>query len=451
MKRYSAQYLQEWLTEKRRKPLVMRGARQVGKTWLVRNLAQQSKKQLIEINFEENPSLHLAFHSNDPQKIIRDLELKLDIKIDIHQSILFLDEIQVFPNLLSKLRWFYESMPLLPVIAAGSLLDFTLADHTFSMPVGRITYLHVEPLSFEEFLLAKKSEKLVSFLNECKFNDISEIIHNKLMDLFREYIIVGGIPNSVLTWIETNSLSKVSRAHSDLLFTYRDDFSKYSGKMPTSHLEAVMIAVPKLLGQKFVFSHVNRDIKIETLKKTLDLLCKAKLCYKVLSTSANGLPLLSEANEKQFKVEFIDVGLVSTFLKLRLDQIESINDINLVNQGAISEQVVGQLLRCTEPPYAEPKNFYWWREEKSSNAEVDYIIQHVNNIIPIEVKSGKTGSMKSLQLFMQLKKRKFALRINSDLPSLVNVNVKTQDGQPVHYQLLSIPFYLMEQIRRFLK
>lgn len=452
MRRYTTQYLQEWLIENRRKPLVMRGARQVGKTWLVRNLAAQSGKQLIEINFEEKPELHLAFNTNEPEKIIRDIELKLKLTIDINQSILFLDEIQLFPNLLSKLRWFYESMPNLPVIVAGSLLDFALSDHAFSMPVGRITYLHLEPLSFEEFLLAKNLEKLVLFLHQFQLqDDMPELIHHQLMELCREYIIVGGMPSSVLAWVETNSLAKVSRVHSDLLLTYRDDFAKYTGKIPVGHLEEIMTAVPKLLGQKFVFSHVNRDIKVDTLKKALELLCKARICYKIHATAGNGLPLLSEVDDKRFKVGFIDVGLVSTFLDLRLDQVESAADITLINQGAISEQVVGQLLRCIEPPYVEPKNFYWSREEKSSNAEIDYLIQYANQVIPIEVKSGKTGSMKSLQLFMHLKNKQFAVRINSDMPSQVVVNTKSHNGQPVQYQLVSIPFYLTEQLKRFLK
>ena len=451
MRRYTTQYLREWLTDPRRKPLVIRGARQVGKTWLVRNLATTVNKHLIEINFELNPELHASFSSNDPLKILRDIELKMDLNININESLLFLDEIQAFPDVLAKLRWFYELLPTLPVIVAGSLLDFALADHKFSMAVGRISYLHIEPFSFEEFLLAKGLEKLVSFLQEFKMQDeISPTIHAKLMDLFREYLVVGGMPYSISTWIETNSLLKVSEAHSALLLAYRDDFSKYAGKIPTHYLEETMTAIPQSLGKKFVFSRVNRDVKIGILKHALDLLCKARLCYKVKATAANGLPLLAEVDDKRFKVGFIDVGLVSTFLGLRLDQIEAAGDINLINQGGLSEQVVGQLLRCIEPAFIEPNNFYWCREEKSSNAEIDYILQHHSEIIPIEVKSGATGSMKSLQLFMHLKKRTLAVRINSDVPSFVEVNAKSHESRLVHYQLLSIPFYLTAQLHRLL-
>lgn len=451
MRRHAAEYLEQWMAASVRKPLLMRGARQVGKTWLVRNLAEHTKKQLIEINFEKNPELYNAFSTNEPSIILRNIELIMHRKINIDQSILFLDEVQVFPELIAKLRWFYESLPTLPVIAAGSLLDFALAEHTFSMPVGRISYLHINPFSFEEFLIAKNCEDLVSFFETFQLKDsIPSVIHDRMMNLFREYLVVGGMPAAVNAWITTHSLHDVATAHSELVLSYRDDFAKYAGKVPTRHLEETMAAIPKLLGQKFIYSHVNSDVKATIMKNALNLLCKARVCYKVSATAANGLPLLAEVDDKRFKVEFIDVGLVSTLLGLRLDQIESVRDINLINQGAVSEQVVAQLLRTTSPGYTEAHNFYWCREEKSSNAEVDYIIQHHSNIIPVEVKSGKTGSLKSLQIFMQLKKRQLAVRINSDVPSFASVNVKSYDGKPVSYELLSIPFYLIEQLPRLL-
>lgn len=451
MRRKADSYLLEWFFDPHRKPMMMRGARQVGKTWLVRNLAKAANKTLIEINFEKNPEFHPLFHSNEPEKIIRNIELAMDIRIDIHNTLLFLDEIQVVPELLAKLRWFYESLPLLPVIAAGSLLDFALAEHTFSMPVGRITYMHIEPLSFEEFLWAKNSNQLVHFLQTVSTQEnIVEPIHTKLMRLFQEYVIIGGMPQAVSTWIESNALNKVSKAHSDLLLAYRDDFSKYPKKIPTQYLEDVMTAVPKLLGQKFVFSRVNTNVRADNLKQALDSLCKARVCHMIYATHGNGLPLAAEVNSKRFKVALVDVGLVSAALDLRLDQIELLHDINLINSGAIAEQVVNQLLRTTQPFYVEPRSFYWVREEKSANAEIDYFIQHAGKIIPVEVKSGATGSMKSLQLFMHLKQYQLAVRINSDVPHFVKVNAKTHDGKLLDYQLLSIPFYLIEQLPRLL-
>lgn len=452
MRRVISQDLQNWLISHSRKPLIMRGARQVGKTWLVRDFANQSQKKLIEINFELKPELYSVFKGNEPKIILRNIELSLGITININESILFLDEIQNYPEIIAKLRWFYELLPTLPVIVAGSLLDFALEQHTFSMPVGRISYLHVEPLSFEEFLLAKQLDSLVAFIQSFQIDtQVPEVIHNKLMFLFKEFLVVGGMPAAVSMWIETGSLQNVARVHSELLLTYRDDFSKYSGKLPTQHLEEVMSAVPKFLGHKFIYTHVNRDTKIAMLKSALHLLCKARICYLIKATAANGIPLLAEVNEKYFKVGFIDVGLVSSMLHLRLDQFEAVNDINLINQGAISEQVVWQLLRTTLPVYMEPANFYWCREEKSASAEIDAIIQHDAHIIPIEIKSGATGSLKSLHYFMAEKKGSIAIRINSDTPSQVPVLMKTSLGKQADYRLLSVPFYLTQQISHLLK
>lgn len=451
MRRKAEEYLHSWIMTSQRKPLLMRGARQVGKTWLVHHLANITKKQLIEINFERNPELYDAFTTNEPEIILRYIELKMRININIEESILFLDEVQVFPELIAKLRWFYELLPALPVVAAGSLLDFALAEHTFSMPVGRISYLHINPLSFEEFLNAKKNERLVSFFKTFQLQDeIPSVLHDDFMSLFREYLVVGGMPAAVNAWIGKNSLREVAIAHSELVLSYREDFAKYARKIPTRYLEETFSAIPHMLGQKFVYSHVNSDVKATVMKDALNLLCKARVCYKVNAIPANGLPLLAGVDHRRFKVEFIDVGLVSTLLELRLDQIQATKDVNLINQGALSEQVVAQLLRCTVPEYIEAHNYYWAREEKSSNAEVDYIISHHGDIIPVEVKSGTTGSLKSLHLFMQLKQRKLAVRINSDVPSFANVNVKSYDSKPVSYELLSIPFYLIEQLPRLL-
>lgn len=451
MRRHADKTLQNWIADSRRKPLVLRGARQTGKTWLVRQLAKTAHKTLIEINFEEHPEFRSLFDTNEPTKILRNIEFKLDIKIEPQNTLLLLDEIQIFPEALAKLRWFYESLPELPVIAAGSLLDFALADHTFSMPVGRIDYLHLEPLSFEEFLLAKRWDQSIAFLQDYSLSEkIPEAIHQKLLSAFREYVVIGGMPAAVCEWIETQSLENVSRVQNNLLLTYRDDFAKYAKRISIEHLEETLMTVPKMLGQKFVYSRVNPNTKTETLKKALNLLCKARVCFKIQATHANGLPLLAEVNEKYCKVGLVDTGLASSLLGLRLGHLESVYDLNLVNGGALSEQVIAQLLRCIEPNYVEPHNFYWSREEKNSNAEVDFIVQHHHDIIPIEVKSGKTGSLKSLQQFMHLKKRKRAVRINADTPSTLAVDLKTSGGASVDYQLLSIPFYMTEQLHRLL-
>ncbi len=453
MKRTAIIFLQDWLQSAPCKPLIVRGARQVGKTWLVRHLAEINNLQLIELNFEKNPEYKQYFTNNDPRVIVRYLEAAFQCTIDPQKSLLFLDEIQAVPEIINKLRWFGEELPQLPVIAAGSLLEFTLANYPYSMPVGRVGYLHLEPLSFEEFLLALEKEKLNELLKTVSLKEAEHLpkpLHDQLMMLFKDYLLIGGMPAAVASWVEHQSLEKVGHIHHDLIATYRDDFSKYSGKLDTSRLDDVLMAIPKLLGKKFIYSHVNKDVPSAPLKQAVDLLIKAKLCSRVSVCAANGIPIGSEVKQNYFKMIFLDIGLVNSLLGLRLHQFMNSQDILLINNGSIAEQVTGQLLRTIDPPYMEPQLYYWIREENRSSAEVDYVIQQQTNIIPIEVKAGSSGHLKSLHVFMALKKLPTAVRINSDLPSIVDINVSTLVNATANYKLISLPFYLLGQINRLM-
>lgn len=451
MKRTHMMFLIDWLGLSDRKPLVIRGARQVGKTWLVRHFAQSQKRHLIEINFEKKPQLGSLFASNDPREILLNLSSVLNETVDPEHCLLFLDEIQAAPELLAKLRWFAEDLPVLPVIAAGSLLEFTLEKHSFSMPVGRISYMHLEPLSFEEFLLASDQQALMGYLKSFQWEtEIPVAIHEKLMNFFKQYLIVGGMPAAVFSWTNKKSLQDVNRVHHDLMATYRDDMAKYRGRLPIERLEEVMGAVPKHLGEKFVYAKVNAAVSTGSVKQALDLLCKARICHRISGCTANGVPLGAEIQEKYNKAIFLDVGLSSAALGLTLDQLSLIEEVILINRGEIAEQVVGQLLRTIEPAYIEPTLYYWQRDEKGAASEVDYILQHRNFVIPVEVKAGSTGSLKSLHLFMGLKHLSLAIRINSDLPSVTSIAVKDHQGTPIAYTLLSLPFYLLGQLQRLL-
>jgi predicted AAA+ superfamily ATPase len=451
MERNLLYYLTAWIGSTDRKPLIIRGARQVGKTWLVRKLAEISGKKLIELNFEKQPAYSSIFSSNNVEHILLNLSTTINQPINPENCLLFLDEIQAIPELLSKLRWFAEDLPQLPVIAAGSLLEFTLAEHSFSMPVGRISYMHLEPLSFEEFLLANNKNSLYDYIaNYNLLMEVPAIIHDQFIALFKEYLLIGGLPGIVSQWIKDHSLQKVNRLQNDLLTTYRDDFAKYRGRIALERLDEVMMAIPGMVGQKFVFSRVNKSIQTTTIKQVLDLLEKARVSHRVKSSAANGVPLGAEIKEKYFKEIFLDVGLCSTALGLNLNQINSASEIIFINNGNIAEQIVGQLLRTIFPPYMEPNLYCWHREEPGSSAEIDYVIQHNHLVIPIEVKAGSTGSLKSLHLFMQLKKSSIAMRINSDYPSKTAINIKDSKGNPFQYTLLSIPFYLIGQIHRLL-
>ena len=452
MHRFALTYLKnQWINAGDRKPLVLRGARQVGKTWLVREFAKTMGKTLIELNFEETPALMSLFDSNDPQEILLQIGMRNRQVIDVAKSILFLDEIQAAPEMFAKLRWFAEKMPELPVIAAGSLLEFVLAKHTFSMPVGRIDYLHLEPLSFEEFLLAHDDQMAFDYLQKINFSEkIPVVLHEQLLRQFKEYMFVGGLPAVVSSWVAKRDWMLVNRVQQNLLATYRDDFSKYHGRLDVMRLDETLLAVPKMLGKKFIYSHVNASTQSSTIKNALALLHKARLCHSVRCVNANGVPVAAEVKEKIFKEIMQDVGLCNAMLGVDLYEMLNTDELTLIHSGGLAEQVTGQLLRTIFPFYSEPELFYWAREEKNANAEVDYVIQYQNKIIPVEVKAGATGSLKSLHYFMGLKKLPLALRINSDVPSDVRVSVK-QGDLAIQYQLLSLPLYLVGQIPRLLK
>lgn len=452
MERSALAFLKAWIASNDRQPLVIRGARQVGKTWLVRHLAEISGKTLIEVNLEKARKLAIAFSSNDPKEIIKKLGSGLETTINPDNALLFIDEIQEVPELFAKLRWFAEDMPELPVIAAGSLLEFVLQSAKMSMPVGRIGYLYLEPLSFEEFLLAHGKHALVSEIKAFTWKErIFEVTHEKLMDLFKEYIIVGGMPAAVKSWAANQSPIDLSRIHNSIMDTYRDDFHKYSKRISPERLQEVVNEVPLSLGKKFVYRNVNPDVRIPNIKEALDLLCNARLCHKVKSTAANGLPLSAEVNPLYSKVILLDVGLCSADLGLNLADLASIKDLDLINKGGIAEQVVGQLLRTISPFFQNPRLYYWLNTERFASAELDYVIQHKTQIIPLEIKSGTTGTLKSLHRFMHLKKRSLAVRINSDLPAINDIQVQDTLGNDIHYELRSIPFYLISEIHRLLE
>jgi predicted AAA+ superfamily ATPase len=443
--------LKEWLYLCERKPLVIRGARQVGKTWLVRQLAKSENLTLIELNFEDRKQDASLFRTNDPKTTLLEIGAARNITLDPRKSLLFLDEIQVVPELFAKLRWFAEKMPELAVIATGSLLDFSLDTHTFSMPVGRIEYLYLEPLSFEEFLIAREKMGLLKYIQEYQMiHEVPEAIHTQLLSLFKEYTIIGGLPAAVASWSKEKLLSKVSKIHHDLMTNYRDDFGKYRGRLSIERLEEVMISVPKQLGQKFTYQQANRNVHSTQLKQALHLLNKARISHQIMSSHGNGVPLAAETNDKYFKEILIDVGLCSAQLGLTLDEVQSTTELHLINKGGIAEQLVGQILRTIFPYFIDPTLFCWIRTTPGASSELDYLVQYKSKVIPIEVKAGTTGALKSLHYFMGIKKFDFAVRINSDYPSVVDVAVKDTLGQAIKYQLLSIPFYLLGQIHRLM-
>lgn len=445
MKRSILPDLQAWLADARRKPLILRGARQVGKTWLVRKLAKQNKLSLLELNLERDPTLAKAFlDSADPTQVFDELALLRDHRAAPDESMLFIDEIQAAPEVLARLRWFAEEMPELPVVAAGSLLDFALADFSHSMPVGRVSYAYVEPLGFPEYLHAHEQETLLERLRSWRPGvEISPAVHKKAWEWFEHYQMVGGMP-AVVTAAAQGAEAKTCRdLQRDLLHTYQDDFSKYAGRIDPRALRQVLLTVVASLGEKFVYRSVGEGVMPESARRSLDMLAAARLCKLIPHTAANGLPLAAEKNERLRKVALLDVGLAHALWNTpALRNFPRWKSLAPGIRGGISEQMAAQQLHLLSGGFTQDAQLFHWRREGGRTGEIDYLMELQGAILPVEVKSGAAGSMKSLHQFMHDKKLPLALRLDRNPPSLQAMDIATTQGQAVRYSLLNLPHYL---------
>ncbi len=427
----------------------LRGARQVGKSWLARAFASEHLSRRVEINFEKTPEAAKLFSDRAPKRIVPRLELQAGEKIVPGRTLLFLDEIQAAPEVFACLRYFHEEMPDLHVMAAGSLLEFVLRDHEFSMPVGRIEYLHLGPLNYEEFLEASGRGHLAAFLKEYSVGDGAPVpVHEQFMEALREFLVVGGMPEAAQVFIETSSFLECERVQQSILSTYQNDFSKYGWRGNTSRIQQVFNRLPHLVGGKFKYSHVDRTAQARDVGAALRRLCLARIACKVHHSSSNGVPLGAEIDERKFKVLFLDVGLLCRACGLSLLDFEKAGDVMLVNAGAVCEQFIGQHLLYGRAFFEEPELYYWSREKRQSSAEVDYVFSIGNRIIPVEVKAGKTGRLKSLHAFLREKRRAFGLRFNADMPSLLEDHIDVPGEGRLNYRVLSLPLYMVGQARR---
>ena len=278
---------------------------------------------------------------------------------------------------------------------------------------------------------------------------IPESIHEKCLDLYHDYCFVGGMPESLQKWADTKNFNDCLKIQQDLLSTFRDDFYKYGGKFDPGLLFKLFISVSKQLGNKFVYKRVDPLAKPLLIKKSLSMLSQARVFTKIMHTSGNGLPLGAESNEKFFKMLLIDIGLVSVQLGLSQIAQSKADRMIFLNKGGLAEQFVGQQMRSSHAPLTDPTLFYWQRTG-GRQGEIDYIIQHGNCVVPVEIKSGTAGSMKSLHQFMADKNLDLAVRFNSNLPSTEKINVKTTQGDSISYTLLSVPLYLAQKINNIL-
>lgn len=409
-------YLQEWATRDAHKPVLLRGARQVGKSTAIRHLAEKFDVY-VEINFEKQPVYKTLFEEDlDPERIVSQMSAMYGKRIEPGRTLLFLDEIQECPKAIMSLRSFKEDMPTLHVVAAGSLLEFALQEiPTFG--VGRIHSMFMYPMTFDEFLEANGELPLLEQRRKADSkHPLPQALHDRLVSLLRTYMLVGGMPEVVSTWVRTHDHLLCQEAQDDIISGYEADFPKYRKRVDPEILRSVMRSAAAQATKKFVYSQVG-DYKTAEIKKALEMLILAGILIPVTYTAANGLPLGSEADKSYRKMLLLDNGLMLRLLNMTFGNdtgltthILTSTAAELVNKGPMAEQTAGLELLYYLTPNIRHEMFYWTRLEKNSLAEIDYVTAKRMAVLPIEVKAGTQGGMKSLWAFMREKHLTEAVR-----------------------------------------
>jgi predicted AAA+ superfamily ATPase len=407
VKRQLYKQLIKWKNNPNRKPLILQGARQVGKTYLVSEFGKKEYQQFIYLNFEQTLELSSLFLDDlIPENIIENISLYLGKKIDHANTLLFFDEIQAAPKALTSLKYFYEQAPEYNIIAAGSLLGVSVGK-TISFPVGKVNFLQMYPMNFSEYLTALGEETLAQKIATLhSIQAFPELLHNKLIRHYKLYLYIGGMPEVVKSYIETKDISETRRIQKELLEAYKRDFSKYTEKNQAIKTAEVWQSIPYQLAKenkKFKYSDVRKKARASTFEQTIEWLKGAGLINTEYNISILKLPLSGYADYSKFKIYLLDTGLLGAMLNLSSKMIIEPEAIFKEYNGAFIENYVAQELTAQE---IFPL-FYW---TSKSDAEIDFIIEKDNKILPLEVKSGTNLNLKSLQSYIAKYKPAYVFR-----------------------------------------
>lgn len=409
MKRIIYKSLIEWKNSQRRKPLLLQGARQVGKTYLINKFGKNEYKNFVYLNFEQNPKLGLSFKNDlTPKNIINNLSLFFGKKITYKSTLLFFDEIQVEPNVLKSLKYFYEQAPEYHIVAAGSLLGVSVEKND-SFPVGKVNFMTMYPMSFIEYLMAQGEELILEeFKNFTKLKPIDENIHDKLIRHLKMYMFLGGMPEVLDSYIQNNNIEVARQIQNEILEAYKRDFSKYSDNSQTIKTSEIWDSIPYQLAKenkKFQYADVTKNARAATYFASIEWLSKAGLIYLAKNISTPKLPLSGYANNSKFKIYMHDTGILGAMLNIESAIIIEPYRIFAEYNGAFTENFV-----ATQMISAGINNLFYWTSK--SDAEIDFILQNKNKIYPVEVKSGKNRNKKSLISYADKYKPELTYRLS---------------------------------------
>lgn len=432
MKRFIIENLRAWKESKRRKPLIIRGARQVGKTWILEEFGKEFADGFVRINFDKEPEYKQFFETTkDVKRIISNLALATGKKITTETLIIF-DEIQACPNALNSLKYFCEDAPEYYIASAGSLLGLTL---TSGFPVGKVDFLDMGPMTFKEFLLACGNGNLVEYINSInQLEQIPDIFENQLIEKLKMYFIIGGMPEALKVWAQDQDIKEVDKIQRDILDSYESDFGKHAPEIDVPKIRLIWSSLPSQLARenkKFFYSVVREGARAREYENALNWLINADLVKKVAKVSKPGLPMSAYEDLTAFKIYMGDVGLLRRHSFLASTAFLEGNRLFTEFKGALTENFVLQsLIRQFEV------NPYYWAENPH---EVDFIIQKENDIFPVEVKAGKNIGSASIKQYLKKygQKTKFAIRL-----SLRNLSF---DGK-----VFNIPLYLIDELGKLI-
>jgi len=432
-KRHIWKELMAWKATTTRKPLILRGARQVGKTTIVRDFGA-TYTHFIELNLEKIEDFQVIERSNNVQELINSLALKNEISSNqFSETLLFIDEIQESPKAISFLRYFYEEKPELHVIAAGSLLEHTL-NKVKHFPVGRVNYLYLFPLNFQEYLLAMGKKMLLEQMQKIPLDFIA---HDILIKEFHTYCIIGGMPEIVANYIQNEDLSILPPIYESIWNTYKEDIVKYaSSKTEENVIKHIVNSAATFVHQRVKFQNFgNSNYKSREVSEAFRSLDDAKV-IQIIYPCTNVEPPAIPDFKKSPRLQFLDTGILNFDLNIQADLL-LMDDLSEAYKGSLIPHIITQeIISLNRGSYQKPN--FWVRDKTQSSAEVDLILSNGGYLIPIEIKSGKTGSLKSLHQFINKADHPFAVRIYGGKFSIEET--RTPEGKP--YFLMNLPYYL---------
>ena len=433
--------LEMWSVSRDRKPLVLRGARQVGKTVAV-ELFARGFDGFVSVNLDAPGEGDIFRRGLPVEDVFQAICLRQRARADSGRMLLFLDEIQSCPEAVESLRYFHEKLPDVYVIAAGSLLEIALHERHISFPVGRVEHLFMYPLSFEEFLNATKAQEALELVKTVPFPDYA---HDAILQQFHRYVLIGGMPEIVARYSETQDITGLSSIYNSLLTSFEDDIAKYA-RNPTAAtvLRHCIEAAPFQAGARIKFAGFGQsNYRSREVGEALRTLQRAMLIY-LLYPSSSVEPPITPNMKKSPRLQFLDTGLLNYYAGLQ-NQVLQHKDLHAFYRGLLAEHIVGQELICLDPN-TRKKHCFWTREKTQSAAEVDFLLLHGSNVIPVEVKAGKAGTLRSLHQFIDGSTCRHAVRLYSG--QLCLQQTRTTAGAP--FELLNMPYFLTPQIHEYI-